>query len=602
MATFKTICTESGKSRLPGILPYIDFVNGEPVEVYPSPENPNGNYGKYVTDVVWRGEHYTYREIHDIYINFLNNRPINVDDELRFQELQDVIGICEVDDNTIEGRDVPEYFYYSELAEWREWMNRMYPFCSGGTSSNCSDCCDCLEYERRGGNNMHRWLNQKYPILTTQDASGKDQWNVVFRWLQGDTTMPIYPYKVEDENGIQRLYASFTDMLLLVENSENVGMPTPVAQEWIPGKRYYGPWLSGTTQLGENSVGEPVVYNGEVYFLKSNIDTDNADWNLSSDESKRYVYIHGSDVDTEDASSGVHYWYVGYYDNMYEELLFDKTDNDGNFIHWQKAIDNPTLKELFFYDEPVQTVTTRTASHLDSFKRIKSSIDDSGNTLPGIVPMDENGNIVTTGGNVINLELPYLSGTALNVSLVTDDNGNILEAQGDIITSIVKDEANSEIIFDYVIDGNLTPINENSYTYKDGGVRYRDIYYYRDRVLEDIQIDGVSYTINYIELVSSNNEVLTVNKDYGSATTLNVQTEQTQYESTEYNSIVDYSPIIQQEYLREITTPPIVVDDVDVDRGTAAAFERHLKLGEIKTMEDLENYGNGFFNLQSNNN
>lgn len=37
--------------------------------------------------------------------------------------------------------------------------------------------------------------------------------------------------------------------------------------------------------------------------------------------------------------------------------------------------------------------------------------------------------------------------------------------------------------------------------------------------------------------------------------------------------------------------------DIDFNRGSAAAFEHHFKLEECNTMEDLENYGNNFFNL-----
>ena len=33
------------------------------------------------------------------------------------------------------------------------------------------------------------------------------------------------------------------------------------------------------------------------------------------------------------------------------------------------------------------------------------------------------------------------------------------------------------------------------------------------------------------------------------------------------------------------------------NRGNAAAWENHFKLSECNTMEDLENYGNNFFNL-----
>ena len=34
---------------------------------------------------------------------------------------------------------------------------------------------------------------------------------------------------------------------------------------------------------------------------------------------------------------------------------------------------------------------------------------------------------------------------------------------------------------------------------------------------------------------------------------------------------------------------------MNIERGSSAAFERHLQLTELKTWQDLENYRNGMF-------
>ena len=39
-------------------------------------------------------------------------------------------------------------------------------------------------------------------------------------------------------------------------------------------------------------------------------------------------------------------------------------------------------------------------------------------------------------------------------------------------------------------------------------------------------------------------------------------------------------------------------EDVYIDRGTATAFERHLRLSEVDTLDDIENYGNGMFKMK----
>ena len=77
------------------------------------------------------------------------------------------------------------------------------------------------------------------------------------------------------------------------------------------------------------------------------------------------------------------------------------------------------------------------------------------------------------------------------------------------------------------------------------------------------------------------------------------------YIKSEYDALIknetDYlfSDIYKTDYLGGITYKPKVENDVRIERGNYMAFERHLKLAEIKTMEDMENYSNNsFFNVQ----
>jgi hypothetical protein len=53
--------------------------------------------------------------------------------------------------------------------------------------------------------------------------------------------------------------------------------------------------------------------------------------------------------------------------------------------------------------------------------------------------------------------------------------------------------------------------------------------------------------------------------------------------------------LTKEEYLINFSLPPKVDVDVTIDRGGTSAFERHYKLGECNTMQDLENYHNGYF-------
>lgn len=53
----------------------------------------------------------------------------------------------------------------------------------------------------------------------------------------------------------------------------------------------------------------------------------------------------------------------------------------------------------------------------------------------------------------------------------------------------------------------------------------------------------------------------------------------------------------KEEYLFGITQPPEVFSDVFIERGTTTVHEKHLRLSEVESLEHLERYNNGFYNL-----
>lgn len=58
---------------------------------------------------------------------------------------------------------------------------------------------------------------------------------------------------------------------------------------------------------------------------------------------------------------------------------------------------------------------------------------------------------------------------------------------------------------------------------------------------------------------------------------------------------LEVMPTHREEYLQGISCLENVDSDIYIERGVNAAFEKHLKLGEITSLEALENYGNGYF-------
>lgn len=54
---------------------------------------------------------------------------------------------------------------------------------------------------------------------------------------------------------------------------------------------------------------------------------------------------------------------------------------------------------------------------------------------------------------------------------------------------------------------------------------------------------------------------------------------------------------IKEEAKMGMVFPPKVSDELFIDRMSVAVFERHSRLTEIKTLEDLLNYRNGYYNI-----
>ena len=67
-----------------------------------------------------------------------------------------------------------------------------------------------------------------------------------------------------------------------------------------------------------------------------------------------------------------------------------------------------------------------------------------------------------------------------------------------------------------------------------------------------------------------------------------------------YSTSTEIFPVFRQEYLFGSSTMQNLDVDIYIDRGTNAAFEKHLKLGEVTSMEALEQYTNGYFKMMEN--
>ena len=164
-----------------------------------------------------------------------------------------------------------------------------------------------------------------------------------------------------------------------------------------------------------------------------------------------------------------------------------------------------------------------------------------------------------------------------------------------------------------VVDGNgISNISYDSdfvtfeYYYND--IQYKETYKYNTGQTMEIVLDGYeNITIYYNEIDYDFTKQTIYNKHYGLYREGNLA-DIVQYreghvwcddKSNGYVASAETinAPIFKEEYLLGISSTFKADVNVTINRGNAAAFERHFKLSECNTMEDLENYGNNIFNL-----
>lgn len=159
------------------------------------------------------------------------------------------------------------------------------------------------------------------------------------------------------------------------------------------------------------------------------------------------------------------------------------------------------------------------------------------------------------------LEIPY-EVTSLD-NLESGKTYNIIKS---ISTS------NDTYLIDYAINvdgGNI----ENT------GFHYRDVIKYKK--------EGKTLLVNDIYETELSAYTLTIE----SSTLLSGETTNVKKDSN--LPILFFNPSMDG-----LVDPPEVKVDFSLDRGSSAAWERHFKLMECNTMEDLENYGNNYFNAR----
>lgn len=587
-----TICRESMLSRIPGLFPYVEKNNIGEMTLHKATDNVMGCYGKMVENmvvpvslivdgvtIIESGTEYSYRTLIDMYYEYIDS--LGSDNEF-IAFIDKAIGRRKVTDESwyeeSEHDLVPEYIYLATAKNEYAWFVKRKALCvqynkmvEEGTHSDClSDyCCKCDEYDRKGGDNMLLLLSEMVSEAET----------IALEYLA---------YANSATDGLR------IDMSIMLSSSLNdIGIMSLNDITWVAGDTYYE--------------GEIVLYENDSYICtgdtsgKWNEDTEKIEFDTDNFvRIKDYDAYSGNLIDSSDEFG--------------TKFKICSLDND------EKCVD--------ISSEDI-VVSGKSDSKLKSLRRYKDYLNASGNyETPSD---DEDWLYYYRIGNVSNYRT--LNDELGNIQHIGDDmtNGNDLYAYGDIITDITYEQDNNDsykIIFTYIIGGHLKAEYARSETDVDGnvmyyfsnfewddtdkyhGVTFTDTYYVdtdSDIYTSLIETGNFSTYVNTIDDFDINkypfvtyNSVYTEEKVINNSTTV-IATIMSDMSATIKNEVdYQYSSMFKYDYLNGITYQPKTDIDVYITRGNAAAFERHIKLGEIKTLDDLEYYANGgFYTMQN---
>lgn len=551
-------------SRVPGLFPYIEFMENGTTAVRSAKDSMTGSYGQVacgiklpddvglvVGDVEYLpyGSSCSYRTLMNLYYEYKGKLP---DDDPFIAFVDRCIGLFKIDapiDRT-ECDFVPEYMYYAECARlYSEYSNMghmcdMYQQMKSLTGEvNCELECLVTKYTRLGGDVMRDYYGEK-----SLEAADEADW--IF------------------DNCADIEASTVTIGLNMVGSENDFGVLSTYLNRWEPGVRYVG--------------GDIVTYNGRTYVCTC-----------------------------QDGE-----FTEGMWDPTTETMVFDTQ----NF---------QILAESYGLD-PTWNVSGTVESSLGEFKENICYTDEGGSQL-----------YPTNGEDWLWF---YKIGSVGQYDTLTDEIGNImiidgydrqtavdeyethLMAYGDVLTDITCDEENMTVTFTYVIGCNLKAKLTASETDSNGDTRY----YYGNYEFNETDGHGVTHTETYRFSgdLADINEIIG-NGDFNTYVTsqpiayryhrcpFNTQehTVPVQFMSNGYPATSNYimsdfsatvynerdsfvSPTFKTDYLVGVAFNPTVEADVFINRGNSSAWERHVKLGEIKSFEDLANYANGgFFNM-----
>lgn len=285
------------------------------------------------------------------------------------------------------------------------------------------------------------------------------------------------------------------------------------------------------------------------------------------------------------------------------------TDDNGNMI---EALNTTPTKDTYNYQplegselEPLYQVGN--VACISAFSLSYEDYENNKKNEPR--PIRHVGNIISSmkfyyadaNGDEISYTVTEVGG-AIKSSLnaIRESTKKATEYKNNYPMEVVSDNVYCEIV--YNIGATIVYDKEkSSYSISgDSGVEYTEIVEF-EKVKTEYYLgnDSHSYPIYVYKLRQGDSPTASFTAPINVFDSGLITTYSSIDGMDDYNGLDAY-PTFQDAYNIGISSLPIVDSDVNIDRGNNAAFEKHLKIGEVTSLEALENYTNGYFKMMEN--
>lgn len=285
------------------------------------------------------------------------------------------------------------------------------------------------------------------------------------------------------------------------------------------------------------------------------------------------------------------------------------TDDNGNMI---EALNTTPTKDTYNYQplegselEPLYQVGN--VACISAFSLSYEDYENNKKNEPR--PIRHVGNIISSmkfyyadaNGDEISYTVTEVGG-AIKSSLnaIRESTKKATEYKNNYPMEVVSDNVYCEIV--YNIGATIVYDKEkSSYSISgDSGVKYTEIVEF-EKVKTEYYLgnDSHSYPIYVYKLRQGDSPTASFTAPINVFDSGLITTYSSIDGMDDYNGL-DVYPTFQDAYNIGISSLPIVDSDVNIDRGNNAAFEKHLKIGEVTSLEALENYTNGYFKMMEN--